>query len=145
IENTEIIKGPAGSIYGAGNGGVISFASRQKIVTNKVSTDFSRGDFGMSRYRFGIDQQLENGGLSASYVRQKSDGHREHTAMDRKVFQLAGNFFPSDNHSISTQLLYADLFYELQGPLTAEQLRENPKQARPGSAAQNASITHKSL
>src|SRR5690606_41247029 len=81
IEKTEIFKGPAGSIYGAGNGGVISFASRQKIVTNKVSTDFSLGDFGMSRYRFGIDQQLENGGLSASYVRQKSDGHREHTAM----------------------------------------------------------------
>src|SRR5690606_13030670 len=68
-----------------------------------------------------------------------------HTAMDRKVFQMAGTFFPSPKQAISTQILYADLHYELPGPLTAEQLAENPKQARPGSAAQNASITQKSL
>ncbi|MEX2593172.1 MAG: TonB-dependent receptor [Anditalea sp.] len=145
IQNTEIIKGPAGSIYGAGNGGVISFTSRQNIPENKISADFGLGDFGMTRYRIGIDQQLVNGGLSASYVQLKSDGHREHTAMDRKVFQMAGNFFTSDKHTLSTQLLYADLFYQLPGALTAEQLAENRHQARPGSAAQNASITQKSL
>lgn len=145
VENTEIIKGPAGSIYGAGNGGVINFTSRQKIAENRISSDFSFGDFGTTRFRLGVDQQLENGGISASYVQQKSDGHREHTAMDRKVFQMAGNFFPSPKQAISTQILYADLHYELPGPLTAEQLAENPKQARPGSAAQNASITQKSL
>lgn len=145
VENTEIIKGPAGSIYGAGNGGVINFTSRQQIAENRISSDFSFGDFGTTRFRLGVDQQLENGGISASYVQQKSDGHREHTAMDRKVFQMAGNFFPSPKQAISTQILYADLHYELPGPLTAEQLAENPKQARPGSAAQNASITQKSL
>jgi len=145
VENTEIIKGPAGSIYGAGNGGVINFTSRQQIRDNRISSDFSVGDFGMTRFRLGVDQQLENGGISASYVQQKSDGHREHTAMDRKVFQMAGTFFPSPKQAISTQILYADLHYELPGPLTAQQLAENPKQARPGSAAQNASITQKSL
>jgi iron complex outermembrane receptor protein len=145
MENTEIIKGPAGSIYGAGNGGVVSFTSRQNIVENRISADLSLGDFGMTRYRIGMDQQLQNGGLGVSYVQQKSDGHREHTAMDRKVFQMAGNFFPSEKHMISTQLLYSDLFYELPGALTAEQLAENPQQARPGSAAQNASIAQKSL
>lgn len=145
VENTEIIKGPAGSIYGAGNGGVINFSSRQKITDNKVSTDFSLGDFGMTRFRLGVDQRLENGGLRASYVQQKSDGHREHSAMDRKVFQLAGSFFPSNKQTISTQLLYSDLLYELPGPLTAEQLAENRQQARPGSATQNASIAQKSL
>lgn len=145
VENTEIIKGPAGSIYGAGNGGVINFTSRQQIAENRISSDFSFGDFGTTRFRLGVDQQLENGRISASYVQQKSDGHQEHTAMDRKVFQMAGNFFPSPKQAISTQILYADLHYELPGPLTAEQLAENPKQARPGSAAQNASITQKSL
>lgn len=145
VGNTEIIKGPAGSIYGAGNGGVISFSSRENIVANKVSSDLAVGDFGMTRYRLGIEQQLENGGFRASYVQQKSDGHREHTAMDRKVFQLSGNFFPSEKHTLSTQLLYADLFYQLPGALTADQLADNPQQARPGSAAQNASIAQKSL
>jgi iron complex outermembrane recepter protein len=145
IENTEIIKGPAGSIYGAGNGGVISFISKQRVEENRISSDLSIGDFGMTRYRLGIDQQLENGGISASYARQKADGYRDHTAMDREVFQIAGNFYPSEKQKISTQLLYSDLFYELPGALTATQLEENPRQARPGSAAQNASIGLKSM
>jgi iron complex outermembrane receptor protein len=43
IENTEIIKGPAGSIYGAGNGGVISFTSKQDVQENRISTDLPGG------------------------------------------------------------------------------------------------------
>lgn len=145
IENTEIIKGPAGSIYGAGNGGVISFTSKQRVDENRISTDLSVGDFGLMRYRIGVDQKLENGGISASYAKQKADGYRDHTAMDREVFQIAGHFNPSEKQKITTQLLYSDLFYELPGALTAAQLEENPRQARPGSASQNASIALKSM
>jgi iron complex outermembrane receptor protein len=115
------------------------------VDENRISADFSVGDFGMMRYRLGIDQKLENGGISASYAHQKADGYREHTAMDRQVFQMAGHFNPSDRQKITTQLLYSDLFYELPGALTAAQVAENPQQARPGSAAQNASISQKSM
>ncbi|EON77371.1 TonB-dependent receptor [Lunatimonas lonarensis] len=145
IENTEIIKGPAGSIYGAGNGGVISFSSKQQVDENRISTDLSAGDFGLVRYRLGVQQQLENGGISVSYAKQKADGYRDHTAMDREVFQMAGTFNPSDKQRINTQLLYSDLFYQLPGALTAAQRDENPRQARPGSASQNASIAQKSM
>ena len=81
---------------------------------------------------------MEEGGLKVAYVNQKSDGYRDHTAMDREVLQLSGHFKPSDKQRLTTQLLYADLYYELPGALTAAQLEENPRQARPGSAAQNA-------
>jgi len=145
IQNTEIIKGPAGSIYGAGNGGVISMFSRQDVTENRISSDLAVGDFGMYRYRIGVDQQLENGGISASYVHQKSDGYREHSAVDRKVFQLAGHYFPSAKQSISTQILYSDLDYQIPGALTEAQFLENPRQARPGSVEQNSSIAQKSL
>ncbi|MDN3669261.1 TonB-dependent receptor [Echinicola jeungdonensis] len=145
MEEAEIIKGPAGSIYGAGNGGVISLTSQQDIAENKLETDLSIGDFGMVKYRLGLDQQLENGNISTSYVRQKSDGYRDHSAMDRKVLQVTGNFFPSAQQTISTQWLYADLNYEIPGGLNADQLEENRQQARPGSAEQNASILQKSL
>ncbi|MEX0882552.1 MAG: TonB-dependent receptor [Cyclobacteriaceae bacterium] len=145
IENTEIIKGPAGSIYGAGNGGVISLQSKEDISDNRISTDLSFGDFGLTRYRLGVEQQLEQGGVSASYAKQKSEGYRDHTAMDREVFQITGHFTPSVNQRITSQLLYSDLFYELPGALTAAQVEENPRQARPGSAAQNASIDQKSM
>ena len=145
IQNTEIIKGPAGSIYGAGNGGVISFTSKESIDENKISAALSVGDFGLVRYRLGIDQKLENGGISVGYTSQKSDGYRDHTAMDREVVQVTGYYQPSKKQKLTTQILYSDLFYELPGALTADQLAENPQQARPGSAAMNASISQKSM
>ena len=145
IQNTEIIKGPAGSIFGAGNGGVISMESRKQVEQNLVSTDFGIGDFGLKRYRVGIDQKTENGGVSASFVSQQSDGYREHSAVDRKVFQLALHTNPSEKQSLSTQILYADLFYQIPGALTQAQVDDNRQQARPGSVAQNSTITQKTL
>lgn len=145
LENTEIIKGPAGSIYGAGNGGVINFSSSQDISENRISSDLIFGDFGTTRYRFGLSQKMEEGGIKVSYVKQKADGYRDHTAMDREVVQLTGHFRPSEKQRLTTQLLYSDLFYELPGALTASQVEEDPTQARPGSAAQNASIDQQSM
>jgi iron complex outermembrane receptor protein len=145
IQNTEIIKGPAGSIFGAGNGGVISMESRKQVEQNLVSTDFGMGDFGLRRYRIGVDQKTEKGGVSASFVSQKSDGYREHSAMDRKVFQLALHTNPSEKQLLSTQILYADLFYQIPGALNQTQVNENRQQARPGSVAQNSSIAQKTL
>ncbi len=145
IQNAEIIKGPAGSIYGAGNGGVISFESRKTVEENKVATDLSVGSFGLQRYRVGIDQEVGNGGFSASYVHQKTDGYREHNAMDRKVFQLAMHANPSQKQQLSAQILYSDLNYQIPGALNMEQVEENRRQARPGSVAQNSSIAQQTL
>ena len=145
VQQTEIIKGPAGSIYGAGNGGVISFESRRTIEENRIASDLNVGDFGLMRYRFGIDQQIGSGGISASYVHQKSDGFREHSEVDRKVFQLAAHFNPSEKQSLSTQILISDLHYQIPGALNPQQLEENPRQARPGSIEQNSSIAQKSV
>lgn len=145
IQNTEIIKGPAGSIFGAGNGGVISFESKKQITENYLSSDIGVGDFGLLRYRLGIDQKLEKGSVSASYVRQTSEGFREHSAVDRKVFQLALNSDLSDKQSLSAQILYSDLDYQIPGALNAAQLEEDRTQARPGSVEQNSSIAQKTV
>ena len=145
IQNSEIIKGPAGSIYGAGNGGVISFESRKEVSENSFSTEYGFGDFGLQRFRIGLEQQIGKGGISASYVHQKSDGYREHSAMDRKVFQLSLNTKPSEKQFLTAQILYSDLNYQIPGALTAEQVGEDRRQARPGSVAQNSSIAQKTL
>lgn len=145
IQNAEIIKGPAGSIYGAGNGGVISMSSRKTVTENYLSADFGIGDFGLLRYRIGIDQKIGNGSISASYVSQKSDGYRQHSATDRQVFQLAMHTKPSDTQTLSAQILYSDLNYQIPGALNPAQVEEDRTQARPGSVAQNSSIAQKTL
>lgn len=145
IQNTEILKGPAGSIYGAGNGGVISMESRKTVTENYFSSDLGVGDFGLLRYRIGLDQKIGNGGINASYVSQKSDGYRQHSAMDRKVFQLAMHTNPSDKQTLSAQILYSDLNYQIPGALNPAQVEADRTQARPGSVEQNSSIAQKTI
>ncbi|WP_215226617.1 TonB-dependent receptor family protein [Echinicola shivajiensis] len=144
VQGAEIIKGPAGSIYGAGNGGVISFNSKP-IDENNLQMNLGLGEYGLVKYSLAVQQKMEKANIHANFVQQKSDGYRDHSAFDRKVLQLGANFFPSEKQSVSTQLLYSDLFYQIPGGLNADQVAENPQQARPGSAAQNASISQKTL
>ncbi|GAB3228459.1 TonB-dependent receptor [Algoriphagus aestuariicola] len=145
IRSSEVVKGPSGSIYGAGNGGAISLFSQPNISGNRVSADFLAGDFGLSKYRLSLSQQVGDGGIEASFVSQKSDGYREHSAVDRQVFQLGGFFPVSDKQEIRTQLLVSDLDYQIPGALNADQLAADPTQARPGSVAQNSSISQQAL
>lgn len=145
IRTSEVVKGPSGSIYGAGNGGAISLYSQPNLTENRISTDFLAGDFGLSRFRLGLSQQVENGGIEASFVSQKSDGYREHSAVDRKVFQLGGFFPVSEKQEIRTQLLISDLDYQIPGALNEAQVTANPKQARPGSVNQNSSISQQAI
>ena len=145
IRTSEVVKGPSGSIYGAGNGGAISLFSQPSITENRISTDFLAGDFGLSRFRLGLSQQVGAGGVEASFVSQKSDGYREHSAVDRKVFQLGGYFPVSKKQEIRTQMLIADLNYKIPGALNEALLTANPKQARPGSVNQNSSISQQAI
>lgn len=145
IRTSEVVKGPSGSIYGAGNGGAISLYSQPSLSGNRISTDYLAGDFGLSRFRLGLSQQVGNGGIEASFVSQKSDGYREHSAVDRKVFQLGGFFPVSEKQEIRTQLLISDLDYQIPGALNEAQVTANPKQARPGSVNQNSSISQQAI
>jgi iron complex outermembrane receptor protein len=145
IKTSQIIKGPSGSIYGAGNGGAISLFSGPNQTGNRLSADYLVGDFGLSKYRVGISQSLGDGGIEASFVSQKSDGYREHSAVDRQVFQLGGYFPISQKQELRTQLLLSDLHYQIPGALNADQLAADPSQARPGSVGQNSSISQKAL
>ena len=146
VSQADIIKGPAGSIYGAGNGGVVRLKSElSEVQGGKASAEFMGGAFGTTRYRMGIQQPIKNGGISASYVRQKSDGFRDQSASDRKVFQWGSSWDTSNDNKLNFSLLYTDLYYELPGALTAEQMAEDRTQARPGSEEKNASIRQKAL
>jgi iron complex outermembrane receptor protein len=145
IRTAEVIKGPSGSVYGAGNGGAISLFSQAQVDENRISADYLIGDFGLSRYRLGISQQLGDGGIEASYVRQESDGYRDHSGVKRQVVQMSGYFPISEKQELRTQLLVSDLQYQIPGALNAAQLASNPKQARPGSVGQNSSIDQQAL
>jgi iron complex outermembrane recepter protein len=141
IGKVEVIKGPSGSIYGAGMGGVLNILSetpRIKPISSEIG--YTAGSYGFNRIMANLHTGNENNGFSIRYAKQTGDGYRDHTSFDREVIQLSGRFYISEKRTLTTQVLFSDLFYELPGGLTKAEYVENPRQARPGAVTRNSSI-----
>lgn len=140
IDNMEIIKGPAGSLYGAGTGGVLLLNS--EVPDTLKEAGYTTGSYGLHRayVRLGFGNEGASYGVRAAH--QQTEGYRDHSAFSRTNVQLSSRHNTFESSQLSTQLLYSQLSYEIPGGLNPEQYAENPQQARPGSEATNASINY---
>jgi iron complex outermembrane recepter protein len=140
MDDIEILKGPAGSIFGAGTGGVVNISSFEPENKNYMQSTITAGSFGLLRYSGAVRYSDEKQKLSLNYSSMASDGYREHSALKRKTFDLNYKNKISEKIKIGTSLLYSDLSYQIPGGITLQEFNENPKQARAGSIARNSSI-----
>ncbi|MEK6476846.1 TonB-dependent receptor plug domain-containing protein [Catalinimonas sp. 4WD22] len=130
----ELIKGPAGSIYGAGTGGVVNIQSESsRLDKDYIGAEAMLGSYGLQRYATTVNQVTDNATYTFKYAHQEAEGYRDHTTLDRDVIELHGKFDLSEKREVSASFLYSDLFYEIPGGLNLEQYNENPRQARPGN------------
>lgn len=152
MQNAEIIKGPGGSLYGAGTGGVILMQS-ESSGEEGLSANFSvtGGSYGALRYTLESQSIQENSEMTLRYAHQESDGYRQQTRMARDVVQAVGRFQAGSSREIEMNLFYADLMYETPGGLTLAQFKADPKQARPpagpnpGAVEQHAAVFNKTF
>ncbi|WP_082318196.1 TonB-dependent receptor family protein [Hymenobacter sp. DG25A] len=144
IGRIEVLKGPAGSAYGAGTGGAVLFSSpRPAAGTTRAQTGFTAGSFGLRRYNVAAESATEKASWRAQYVRQTLDGYRQQSAQRRSVVALDGELRPSDERTVALHLLYTDLDYQLPGGLTLAQFQQNPRQARPDSPVGPGTVAQK--
>lgn len=141
---TDVLKGPMGSRFGASNGGVVFFhlpeASRPQ-----VSLGTTQGSFGLQRYQVSYRDTFSGGQVRLMHTRHQWNGYRDHSAMDRKNTLAQIQLQPSKTLDVNVTILHSELYYELPGGLTREQMEENPRAAREGAARQNSSIDRSSL
>lgn len=146
----EVIKGPSGSLYGAGTGGTILF-SGLAVPANKSSVEVSAlgGSYGLYGNGISVQTGKNNSAISLNYNHLQSDGYRDQSAVVRDNLSLIGSFSVSPKRTISVLALYSDLHYQTPGGLTEAQFRANPRASRPAtatlpsSAAQQAGIYQK--
>ncbi|QHT69270.1 TonB-dependent receptor plug domain-containing protein [Rhodocytophaga rosea] len=143
IQNMEIIKGPAGSIYGAGTGGTVLLQSLAK-GENKPGVQVSGivGSYGLK----GLQTLVQTDGdtpLVAGYSRLESDGYREQSAMRRDMFHFYYQPFKSEKRTIQVSGFYSDLYYQTPGGLTRAQFQQNPRLSRPAAGPNRSSIEQK--
>ena len=132
IGKMEIIKGPGGSMYGAGTGGVVLLSGR--IAGNNEKSlllNTSAGSYGTIENNIAYRNGTENSNSVLQYSHLQSDGWRNHTNMRRDVANYTGSFTISKKQFINAVIFYSDLYYQTPGGLTKVQMDVNPRQARP--------------
>src|SRR5687767_11839246 len=82
IGNIEIIKGPGGSLYGAGTGGVV-LLQNPSSKENNLQFSAMAGSYGLRRYLLSGEKHSKKNDVWFQYAHQESDGYREQTAMRR--------------------------------------------------------------
>ncbi|HLV52744.1 MAG TPA: TonB-dependent receptor [Cryomorphaceae bacterium] len=133
IAAIHVLKGPDGSVYGANSGGVISIQPHGfEVRRNRSSLTLGGGSFGLFQERLAHRQKVsEKYSFSVDHSFMRSDGYRDHSAMDKATLQTAHEWKYSPQGVLRLFALYADLNYLTPGGLTESQMRENPRMARP--------------
>ena len=136
IGRLEVLKGPAGSVYGAGTGGVARFETPAVAAgTSRVAVGATVGSYGLRRSTITAEAGNATTTVRAQYAHQSLDGYRQQSALQRDVLALDVRTAASPKTTLAVHLLYADISYQLPGGLTRAQLAADPRQARPGTAA----------
>lgn len=148
LDRSEIIKGPAGSMYGAGNGGVINLSSTQlpSNTVYRIQTDAMAGSYGLWRGGVAAGMAIgKNSSIHIQYRHQESEGYREHTASGRDLWGATGRTALGKRQTLSAFVLYSRLNYQIPGGLTLAEMMLDPQQARPENKLQKAAFDSKTL
>ena len=150
IGNIEVIKGPAGSIYGAGTGGVVllgaSRANGQKTkngYANYVNTSVAFGSFGLQNRNVSWNVASEKTNSVLSYAHAQTNGYRQNSAAVRDVLSWRSSYFVSTHKTLNISALYSDIHYQTPGGLTQAQLDKDPSLARQATATLPSSVQQK--
>lgn len=145
IGSLEVIKGPSGSIYGAGTGGVINItSSRAQFGERSFELSNTFGSFGLRRTLATVRTGTETSNILVSYLDQNLDGYREHQSANKKAFNLAATFSPSERRTISVNAFHYDGNFDLPGALTKEELEADPTQALAFNKTNDCRVSNKS-
>jgi iron complex outermembrane recepter protein len=126
----ELFKGPAGSMYGAGTGGLILLNNFERWRAG-ASLDYTGGSYGlhniMASARFGQQDNKHQ----ITYAHGEADGYRVQTRMRRDNFSWISQLKTSERNQFTASILFSDLYYQTPGALTLTEFNNNPKAARP--------------
>ncbi|HEY6901195.1 MAG TPA: TonB-dependent receptor [Puia sp.] len=143
FQSIEIIKGTAGSLYGAGIGGAVLINSMPAVWEKGASVDYSGGSFNTNSLNFNLRAGDNDHRNIFSYTHQTSDGYRQQSAMRRDIASWETLIRASGKQTLRAYILYGDLYYQTPGGLTLAEYNANPRNARPAVGASPSAIQAK--
>lgn len=122
IGKVEIVKGPAGTLYGQAISGAINFSitpSQRGRTSLEQQTMF--GNYGLQRYTTILQAASERSGILLTYGKQKSDGFSIHNSSHKDFVNFVGDFNLGSKQVMSIFLGYTDSYDQRLGELTLQQ------------------------
>jgi len=138
----EIYKGPAGSMYGAGTGGLVLMNNFQRWKPG-LSLEYLKGSFNTDALFTTVRYGTNDNRHQISYAHNQSDGYRIQSAMRRDNISWQTQLKLSGKQELSASLLYTDLYYQTPGALTLAEFSSNPKGARPAGGGFPSAVNAK--
>ena len=136
-----IHKGPAGSMYGAGTGGLINL-NTFSIWKPGARIEYIRGTYDLENLFADVSIGNKDSKSQITFAHNSTDGYRIHTKMRRDNFSWVSQI-EKGKYQLTASLLYTDLFYQTPGALTLAEYNNNPKSARPAGGGFPSAITAK--
>jgi iron complex outermembrane receptor protein len=139
LQNVEVTKGPAGSLYGLAIAGAVNLTSiKPEKGKTAVSHQTLFGNYGLRRNTTTFETTGERSSFLINYGTQKSDGFTIHNASQKKFVNAIGNFQPNEKQTIHTYFGYSDSYDERAGELTITQFESNDYSGNPEYIKRNA-------
>ncbi|MGB7786019.1 MAG: TonB-dependent receptor [Salinimicrobium sp.] len=125
LGGVEVVKGPAGSLYGFAIAGVVKLHTLQPLPgETSIAQHVTFGAYGLLRLTSRFASAGENYSILTNYGHQTSDGFMAHTASDKDFANLLLNFTPSEKQEISTYFGYSNSYDQRGGELSIEQFEQ---------------------
>ncbi len=139
IGNVDVIKGPAGSLYGLAIAGVVNLTtSRPSNGETSLSEKMTVGSYGLARFTTQLQIGMENTSLLLNYGHQISDGYLDHNASTKDFLNAVFDFRPNARQSISTYFGFSNSYDERGGELTIDQYNNLDYSGNPRYIKNNA-------
>lgn len=122
IGNVEVIKGPAGTLYGLAIAGAVNLQT-VKPAKGEVSLGqrVTVGSYGLQRYTTTFSMGGQRSSVLVNYGHQESDGYMVHTASHKDFVNVVADFNPSAKEAVHTYFGYSNSYDERGGELTIDQ------------------------
>ncbi len=122
IGNVEVVKGPAGTLYGLAIAGAINLKTvKPQKGRTSIGQEAMIGSYGLQRYTTTLQTANDRTSLLLNYGNQKSDGYLQHNKSHKDFVNLISEFQPGEKQTILAYVGYANSYDERGGEQTVAQ------------------------
>ncbi|MEP7266393.1 MAG: TonB-dependent receptor [Saprospiraceae bacterium] len=139
IGNVEVVKGPAGTLYGQAIAGVVNLKTlKPQPGTSSIGQEVIIGSYGLQRYTTSLQFSKEKSSVLLNYGKQKYDGFMPHTKSDKDFVNYFGEFTPNQKQTFNSYFGFSRSNDERNGELTIGQFETLDYSGNPAYVKNNA-------